>query len=57
MPDLSFLASSEGRLAGGGEVGGGAWGRGCREDESLASFLSKCQHSAVQGAATPVPNV
>lgn len=42
---LSFLASSEGRLA-----GGGAWGRGSREEESLLSFLSKCPNSTSQSA-------
>lgn len=52
MPDLSFFASTEGRLAGGGEAGGGAWGRGCREEESLPSFLNKCQNSTGQSAAT-----
>lgn len=42
-PDLSFLASSEGRLA-----GGGAWGS--REEDSLLSFLSKCPNSTSQSA-------
>lgn len=38
-PDLSFLASSEGRLDG-GETGRGPWGGGFWEEESLSSFLS-----------------
>lgn len=41
-PDLSFFTSREGRLAGGGEEGAGARGRGW-EDESLSSLLDKCQ--------------
>lgn len=41
-PDLSFFTSREGRLAGGGEEGGGARGRGW-EDESLSFLLDKCQ--------------
>lgn len=50
-PDLSFFTSSEGRLAG-GEAGRGAWGRGCREEGSLASFLNKRHNRTDQGMAT-----
>ena len=50
-PDLSFFTSSVGRLAG-GEAGRGAWGRGCRDEGSLASFLNKRHNGTDQGAAT-----